>query len=484
MLFNSVAFIFAFLPVALLVFWQARRWNVTASNVALVIASFAFYYLGENSDAILLLISIAFNLSVGTAIYYHKRYSGLLLAIGVIVNLSILFWYKYANFFVESLGSFVGTSVDWTLPGIDSLPIGVSFFTFTQIAYLVDAYRRQVSEHGVVSYSLFVSYFPHLIAGPILHHKEMIPQFQDRSLRFSAELISVGLTIFAVGLFKKVALADPIGVYVGPVFSAYDAGTVLTTSEAWIGALSYTLQLYFDFSGYCDMAVGISLMFGIRIPVNFFSPYKANNIIDFWRRWNMTLSRFLRDYLYIPLGGNRHGSLMRWRNLMITMLLGGLWHGAAWTFVIWGGLHGLYLAINHAFRSAGGRLPVSIAGAITFLAVVVGWVLFRAGTIDGALAMLKSMAGLGELGSPDLTQAAHVAILLAVVFLLPNVYQLTARFRPGLLPVDFTSEAEVSSVAAWRPNFVTGLVAGCAVAVAIFMITREVVPSEFLYFQF
>ena len=254
--------------------------------------------------------------------------------------------------------------------------------------------------------------------------------------------------------------------------------------DAWVGALSYTLQLYFDFSGYCDMACGISMMFGIRLPVNFFSPYKALSIIEFWRRWNMTLSRFLRDYLYIPLGGNRHGSLMRWRNLIITMLLGGLWHGAAWTFVVWGALHGLYLAINHAFRSSGRTLPASIAGAVTSLAIVVGWVLFRAQTVDGALGMFNSMAGFGPVGSPDLATATHILVLLAIVYLLPNVYEITARFQPGILPADFAADVERSPLASWRPGLGSGIVAGFAVAIAIFMITREVVPSQFLYFQF
>jgi D-alanyl-lipoteichoic acid acyltransferase DltB (MBOAT superfamily) len=263
-----------------------------------------------------------------------------LLASAIAVNLILLGYFKYANFFADNLNHFAGTA----LPiGQVILPLGISFFTFTQIAFLVDTYQGKVKEFNFVHYTLFVTYFPHLIAGPVLHHKEMMPQFAKRNVcHLNWDNVAVGLSIFVLGLAKKVLIADSLAEFATPIFSAVAAGGQPMLFEAWIGALAYTLQLYFDFSAYSDMAIGISLMFNVRLPMNFNSPYKATSIIDFWRRWHMTLSRFLRDYLYIPLGGSRNGKAQRYLNLMITMLLGGLWHGAGWTFVIWGGLHGFY----------------------------------------------------------------------------------------------------------------------------------------------
>jgi len=263
------------------------------------------------------------------------------------------------------------------------LPLGISFFTFQKIALLADAYEGKIQSLNFLDYALFVLFFPQLIAGPIVHHSEAMSQFQTRG-PVQASVIAMGLTIFAIGLANKVLLADSLAVYATPQFDAAAAGAPLSFLAAWSGALAYTLQLYFDFSGYTDMAIGAALLFGVRLPLNFNSPYKARNIIDFWRRWHMTLSRFLRDYLYIPLGGNRHGKLSRYLNLFITMLFGGLWHGAGWTFIFWGALHGFYLAINHGWEALLARFgagDVNPGGArrlgaqvVTFLAVVVGWV--------------------------------------------------------------------------------------------------------------
>ncbi|WP_197678983.1 MBOAT family O-acyltransferase [Pseudomonas mandelii] len=293
-----------------------------------------------------------FNYTVGYIIAKnHERArakSKAALYVGVISNLLLLCYYKYSNFFLGEVARSTGVHMP-TLELV--LPLGISFFTFTQIAFLVDAWKGKAQEYNFWHYLLFVTWFPHLIAGPILHHGQMMPQFKDPEIyRIRSRNISIGVALFAVGLGKKLLLADPISTYADPVFHAAATGQAIGPMIAWVGAIAYTLQIYFDFSGYSDMAVGLSMLFGIHLPINFNSPYKARNIIEFWRRWHMTLSQFLRDYLYIPLGGNRKGETRRLVNLMLTMLLGGLWHGANWTFVIWGALHGAYLCINHMFQ--------------------------------------------------------------------------------------------------------------------------------------
>jgi alginate O-acetyltransferase complex protein AlgI len=350
------------------------------------------------------------------------------------------------------------------------LPLGISFFTFTQIAFLVDAASGEAKEFDFIHYSLFVSYFPHLIAGPILHHKDMMPQFgKANAYRLNWDYLCIGLTVFALGLFKKVVLADGVVLYTTPVFAAAEQGDVLNLFQAWGGALAYTLQLYFDFSGYSDMAIGLSYMLGVRLPLNFNSPYKATSISDFWRRWHMTLSRFLRDYLYVPLGGNRKGRARRYLNLMATMLLGGLWHGVGWTYIIWGGLHGFYLIVHQAWQAARSWLGHDLTPSCTsrflgitttFLAVLVGWVFFRAQTLEDALSILRAMAGVNGATLPDaialhaggvatwlaklgvvftpagghdfLMNFVWVAALLPVVFLAPNTQQIMQRFQPAL----------------------------------------------------
>ncbi|WP_249780620.1 MBOAT family O-acyltransferase [Bradyrhizobium sp. dw_78] len=346
MLFNSTDFLFIFFPIIFLVFFILGGIGLhRLASAWLFVASLAFYGWDDPYFLIpLILASITFNYFVGRAI--GATHKGSTLAFGIVVDLGLLAYFKYANFIAENL-AFLGAP-----PLHIALPIGISFFTFTQIAFLVDCYRDQTNEYNPLHYGLFVSFFPHLIAGPILHHKEMMPQFArpETYILNSASLLT-GLCWFAVGLFKKVVLADGIEPHASAVFSAIDHGQILNFVEAWLGALAYALQLYFDFSGYSDMAIGLALMFGVVFPVNFNSPYKAVSLIDFWRRWHMTLSRFLRDYLYIPLGGNRLGPLRRYLNLFVTMLLGGIWHGAAWTFVAWGALHGLGLLVNHAWRS-------------------------------------------------------------------------------------------------------------------------------------
>src|SRR3954449_4252840 len=451
MLFSSYAFLFQFLPAVALAYAVARRVSPRCGIWALAFASLIFYGAWKPVYLLLLLASIGVNFWLGLKMedLARRRSFGTL---GVALNLALLWYFKYTNFLFESFTSLTGTP----LPFVNViLPLGISFFTFQQIAYLVDVMRGAKVERDIVSYTLFVSFFPHLIAGPLVHHAEMIPQFKRARTGRSAVLAARGLAMFAAGLFKKVVIADNLAQFVTPVFAHLDAGGGVSTQWAWLSTLAYTLQIYFDFSGYSDMAVGLALLFGIRLPVNFRSPYKALSIIEFWRRWHITLSRFLRDYLYIPLGGNRLGEIRRYQNLLVTMLLGGFCHGSAWNFVIWGGLHGMYLCINHLWHRRRGegatRSPATklASWAITFFAVVIAWVFFRAKTLGGAWQMLGSLFGfasgssayaspgilrvmdlpilVGE-GSLLLIGACIVALALVIALGPPNVPQLF-RYR-------------------------------------------------------
>lgn len=523
MLFNSYVFIFAFFPVVFFGFFRIGKHSHALASLWLAAASLFFYGWWDIRFVGLLLGSIVFNYGAGYLIGHGVYHSKKLLAAAISINLILLGYCKYANFFADNLNYFTGTS----LPiGQVILPLGISFFTFTQIAFLVDTYQGNVKEFNFVHYALFVTYFPHLIAGPVLHHKEMMPQFAKRSVcHINWDNVAVGLTIFVLGLAKKVLIADSLADFSTPIFDDVKAGGQPMLFEAWVGALAYTLQLYFDFSGYSDMAIGLSLMFNVRLPMNFNSPYKATSIIEFWRRWHITLSRFLRDYLYIPLGGSRNGKVHRYLNLMITMLLGGLWHGAGWTFVIWGGLHGLYLMVNHAWRAfkqqmgwveEGGGLATLVAGAFTFFVVVVGWVFFRADSFSSAITMLKGMAGMNGVALPYQFEAqiGHyfvqydwivfasigfsakalliLSLAFAITWMLPNVRQLFQAYRPVCEDIKVgvpSSMPELSPALQgksfryfqWQPTRKRAWVTGVLFAVAIMGLSRV---SEFLYFQF
>lgn len=400
MLFNSHEFIFVFLPLVAAVFFFLGARDRRLALAWLLAASLVFYGWWNPPFVLLLAASTVANHVLGRSILSSANTAAgrRLLVAALAINLSVLGLFKYANFFIATLDAAAGLS--WGALDI-VLPVGISFYTFTQIAFLVDAYRGRAHAYGFAGYFLFVTYFPHLIAGPILHHREIIPQIEDpATYRPRVAAFATGLTLFAIGLGKKVLLADPLGESANAVFDAAQHGIAPHLLAAWSGALAYTFQLYFDFSGYSDMAIGISLLFNIRLPLNFDSPYKAASIIEFWRRWHMTLSRFLRDYVYVPLGGNRRGNARRHLNVMLTMLLGGLWHGAAWTFVAWGALHGAYLVINHAWRESGRRMPPALALPLTFFAVVCAWVLFRAADFSSALAILGGMAGMNGVSLP------------------------------------------------------------------------------------
>ena len=392
MLFNSYPFLFGFLPLLLVaVFLLGRRQSPAASRGVLLGASLLFYAWWRWEYVFLLLFSIAFNFACLQSLWRREPGSRVGLrtvTAGVAVNLALLGYFKYANFFVETLDTAFGLS--WNLAPV-VLPLAISFFTFQQVAYLVDAYRGRAGRSGLVSYSLAVTFFPHLIAGPIVRYEELVPQFEKAGtfVRNNANL-AAGLFILAIGLFKKVVIADTFAPWTDRLF---DHAADLSVTDAWGAALSFTLQIYFDFSGYSDMAIGLARMMNVRLPENFDSPYQADSIIDFWRRWHMTLSAFLRDYLYIPLGGNRRGAMRRDVNLFVTMLLGGLWHGANWTLAAWGSLHAVYLSINYLWRRTGIELPRAVSWPLTFTAVVFALVLFRARTFERAGMVFAGMAG-------------------------------------------------------------------------------------------
>ncbi|QKF72666.1 membrane-bound O-acyl transferase, MBOAT family [Aliarcobacter faecis] len=401
MLFNSYEFIFAFLPIVFIVyFYLNSKRMVLGAKIWLVLASLFFYSYWNIIYLPLILLSIFVNYGVGISLVnsdkIRKLSSKTILTFGIVFNLGLLGYFKYTDFFLENFNGIFETNIP--LPHI-ILPLGISFFTFTQIAFLVDAYKKEAKEYNIFNYMLFVTYFPHLLAGPILHHKEMMPQFASKyNYIKNYRNIALGLFIFSIGLFKKVVIADTFAVWAN---AGFDTATTLNLIEAWATSLSYTFQLYFDFSGYTDMAIGISLMFNIKLPINFNSPYKALSIQDFWRRWHMTLSRFLRDYLYIPLGGNRKGNIRTYVNLITTFLLGGLWHGAGWTFIIWGLLHGIALAIHRFWQSLGFRMNKILAWFITFNFINITWIFFRAKDFESAMKVLSSMFSLNNIVLPE-----------------------------------------------------------------------------------
>jgi D-alanyl-lipoteichoic acid acyltransferase DltB (MBOAT superfamily) len=422
-LFNSYIFIFLFLPVTFfLYFYLHRRGEVVFSKAFLVVASLFFYSWWNIAYLPLILISMLFNYGVGKALKKEGKSTFVLLSFGIMANLSLLGYFKYRDFFVENINYFLDDKI--ALLHL-ALPLAISFFTFQQIAYLVDSYRKETKEYDFLNYALFVTFFPQLIAGPIVHHKEMMPQFaaKENWVKNYAH-IATGLFIFSIGLFKKVVIADTFAIW---ATKGFDESVSLDMLAAWSTSLSYTFQLYFDFSGYTDMAIGVALLFNIKLPINFFSPYKATSIQEFWRRWHITLSRFLKEYIYIPLGGNRKGEFRTYSNLFTTFLLGGIWHGAGWTFVFWGALHGVALMIHRMWQKLGKRLPTLIAWFLTFNFINIAWVFFRAKEFEDAMKVLKGMFGFT--GVDFYMDMVHIYILLGfiVTLLFLNVTELVEK---------------------------------------------------------
>ncbi|PIF04225.1 MAG: membrane-bound O-acyltransferase family protein [Arcobacter sp.] len=394
MLFNSYIFIFIFLPITFFVYFYLNQKKLTQASKAWIVFTSLFFYSWWNVIYLpLILGSMLFNYIIGNILSKRKSSKKTILLFGIVANILLLAYFKYTDFFIENLNFLMNSNIELLHL---ALPLAISFFTFQQIAYLVDSYRNETKEYDFLNYAVFVTFFPQLIAGPIVHHKEMMPQFANlRNKIINYRNIAAGLFIFSIGLFKKVAIADTFAVWAN---KGFDASTTLNFFEAWATSLSYTFQLYFDFSGYTDMAIGLALLFNIKLPINFNSPYKAKDIQDFWRRWHITLSRFLKDYVYVPLGGNRKGEFRTYNNLLATFIIGGIWHGAGWTFVFWGTLHGVALIIHRAWSKLGFKLWTWLAWLVTFNFVNIAWVFFRAKEWDDAIKVLSGMFKFDSIG--------------------------------------------------------------------------------------
>ena len=457
MLFNSQLFILGFLPCVLGLYYLAAPW-LRLRQAVLVAASLAFYG-GWDVRFVPLLVGLTLANWLVVRAYGRWRRDAILVA-GVAMNLAVLVVCKYANFAAASWDAlWGGVHRPWAIV----LPLGISFFTFQKISYLIDLRRGDRHVYGLLEFAAFVTFFPQLIAGPLVRHNEIIPQFALPPRRPQVwENLARGAVLFTIGLLKKAAIADTMAIICDPLFAR--AGLApLNAAEAWAAAGSYTLQIYFDFSGYSDMAIGLGLMFGLRLPFNFAAPYRARSIRDFWRRWHITLSRFLRDYVYIPLGGNRRGAAMQAVNVVATMLLGGLWHGAAWTFVAWGGLHGLGLAVNGAWDRAGLPMPRVLGWALTLLFVIVGWVLFRSPDFATAAGVLGSMAGAHGAGHTHVDNAAVMVLAIGAALLLPPSQDLALKHL--------------------RPSPWLAVPVGAALVFLLLLVGGRV-PNEFIYFQF
>jgi D-alanyl-lipoteichoic acid acyltransferase DltB (MBOAT superfamily) len=497
LLFNSLEFIFVFLPLTIAVFLLVGKAaeTPTARIAWLAAASLAFYAYWDIDFVPVICVSIVANFLCALALVKYEKHVKIILAGGVILNLAAIGFYKYTNFGIQIWGELGGHAI---APLRLALPLGISFFTFTQIAYLADVAAGRASERNFMKYVLFVTYFPHLIAGPIMHHREMMPQFSAAERRLTSLRLAVGLSVFAIGLFKKAVIADYLATLVNPVFAAASKGAV-ASSDAWGGALAYSLQIYFDFSGYCDMAMAVSFLFGIVLPFNFDAPYKASSIAEFWHRWHITLSRFLRDYVYIPLGGNRHGEFRRMTNIAATMLIGGFWHGAGWTFVAWGALHGIYLIGNHAWigwKHRSSRLAriaqTAVFGfmgfAITQFLVVIAWVYFRADSLASAHQMFGAMAGLrGAPANPvplvSLIQFGVIGAVYLACFVLPNVNEVFTRYGVGLDTYALPRPWSLLRLR-WAMDAPWGVATAALFVIGIVAILVVGDGTPFLYFQF
>jgi alginate O-acetyltransferase complex protein AlgI len=540
MLFNSYEFLFAFLPATFLLFLLAGRLSRNLALGWLIVASLVFYAWWRPVNVPIIAASLAVNFVISRLMQRSAadrsgaRLRGALLLVGVAFNIAFLGYFKYTNFLLTAMNDVTGTH--FVLTQI-VLPLGLSFITFQKIAFLVDVHSGRVESFSLRDYLLFVLFFPQLIAGPIVHYREMMPQFHQNPCRFDGNALAAGLTMVCFGLFKKVVLADGIAAFASPVYLQATHGSV-SLLPAWLAAIGFTLQIYFDFSGYSDMAAGIARCFGVRLPLNFYSPLQASSIIDFWTRWHVTLSRFLTAYLYNPmllmltrrrlargrsaLGGHR-ASLGAFLQLLalplvVTMLVSGIWHGAGYLFVVWGLLHGLYLTINHAWRLLGPRLLPDkkryerlmrpIGFAITFLAVVISMVFFRAPNLHAAIEVLKGMVGTQGIELPRLLAqkigAAHLPHAISVPenlglkdFLQQNLWLLGLLFIALVLPnsVQIMRDAEpvlgarerapntglILRSLSWKPTPAWALVMG---VLALLAIMRLGGPSEFLYWQF
>lgn len=433
MLFNSFVFLLGFLPSSLILHWLAERFRPDWRLPVLVLLSLVFYGWWDIRFVPLLIGSIGLNWLVAQA--FLRRRDPWLIPLAIALNLVVLALFKYLNFFADLVNLIPGVSaphLDWVLP------LGISFFTFHHIMYLTDLRAGRAPDFGLTKYALYIAFFPQVLAGPLVRWSEILHQFDERPYQRpdAAERIGRGVMLLTVGLAKKVLIGDPLAGLVNPVFQAAAAGKAVSVAEAWQATLGFTFQIYFDFSGYTDMALGIALLFGLVLPQNFDVPYRATSLRDFWRRWHMTLSRFLRDYLYIAFGGNRRGLAIQLGALVATMTLGGLWHGAGLTFVAWGAAHGLGLATGVLWRGAGRRMPRLLGWALTALFVMLTWVLFRATSFEAALAIFKGLFGMAPVGSGFKWRT--IAIAAAVALVGPSAWAAIHRLPPSrMLAIGF-----------------------------------------------
>lgn len=504
MIFNSYEFIFLFLPTVAFVFFQVGSESRVSLLLWLVAASLLFYGWWNPIYLWLLIFSLLFNYTVGLAIslpFLVSKIQKALLVSGIAVNLALISYFKYAGFFASTINDMLKTSLT---VDVVVLPLGISFFTFQQIAYLVDIAKGKIKEHNFLKYCLFITFFPQLIAGPIVHYKEVVPQLASPSTyRFNPTNVALGTTLFSVGLFKKVILADGIAVYAMPLFNAAAQGSTPTFLEAWSGLIAYSLQLYFDFSGYSDMALGAARIFGIKLPFNFKSPYKATSMIEFWQCWHVTLSRFLKNYIYIPLrhwlrdaytvSNQDNKKLHHSISTAIVMLLCGLWHGAGWNFILWGGLHGLYLIVNYQWQSFWRCRGYDFSKShwaierlnclITYLAFVASLALFRATNLKAAGAIFTGIVGANGISIPDSFDAvsSRVILLLLIVWLAPNIQELLREDTDVPESGKTKSGDRFRQWWQWQPNYLWAI-ATSSLAIASVLNLSKV--NEFLYFNF
>jgi alginate O-acetyltransferase complex protein AlgI len=495
MLFNSSAFLFVFLPAFLACYLAALSFGRVPATITIIVGSCAFYLYGDREHFFVLALSFGVNYWLGRAIVcYEAKY---LLAAGIAFNLAVLGYFKYRVFLVNVVeGDLFAT------PAALALPLAISFLTFHQITFLVDACRRQISSIDPLTYVGYIAFFPHFIAGPIVRYADLVPQLDDLSRRsLTTNIFAQGVALFCIGLFKKVAVADSLGMIANPIFEAVDGGNLVGAAQGWLGLTAYTLQIYFDFSGYSEMAIGLGLMCGLRLPINFLSPYQATSFQDFWRRWHISLSTFLRDYLYIPLGGNRAGWVRTQTNLMVTMLLGGLWHGASINFVIWGALHGAFLAVERFVREMT-QLPQTmltsiLSRTVTLLGVMVAWSFFRSASFDGAIRLLRSCF-LGrhgpEISIPSVT--GLFPLLTNISWARPTVLEAGlfiaavagfVLFAPNALALIHYVAAPVTKKTRNRLKILHplgALIVSIALFVSIVVVLQPSAPPSFIYFRF
>lgn len=487
MLFTSFEFIFAFLPVVFGVYFLLNRFGYErASKIWLVFCSLFYYSWWKPIYLPLIVLSILINFYIGTSLLKSTWLSARLsqraiLVVGICFNVGLLGFFKYTDFFIANINSLLGLNLDLLKL---MLPLGISFFTFLQISFLVDSYKGISKEYDLLNYSLFVSFFPELLSGPIVHHKEIIPQFDDPAKRVViAENVARALFIFSIGLFKKVVIADRLAQWANVGF---DHAAVLNFFEAWFVSLSYTFQIYFDFSGYTDMAIGAALLFNIKLPLNFDSPYKSTNPQEFWQRWHMTLSRFLRDYIYIPLGGNRRGEYRQSVNIMITFVVSGIWHGAGWTYIMWGATWGLSLIVHRLWKRTGWNINRSVNAVLFFLFFNATWILFRGRSFGDIVKVFKGQLGFNGVVLPESWAAIGPLKGMGLTFgpWLGNIgadkqYLLYLIAASAIICFCFRNSNELSErlTPSWRWALFTALLLGVSL-VHLSQVT------EFLYFNF